>query len=270
MTSIVDTHAHLDLPEFDDDRDAAIARALDAGVSAIVAIGFSPERWVSTAALTATHPMLVRSVGLHPTHANEWTDDFAQRIEREASHPDVVAIGEIGLDFYRDHADPASQHAAFAAQLALARQIDLPVVIHQRNAEDAVIDAIERAGPLRGVMHCFSGDEHFASRCLELGFHLGVGGVATYKASDAVRRALAAAPIDRLVLETDAPYLAPQGHRGSRNEPAFITRAAETIAMIRGMSLGAIAEETTRNAVDLFGPALARAIAAGESRRACA
>lgn len=270
MISIVDTHAHIDLPDFDEDRDAVVHRAVAAGVSAIVAIGFNPERWVSTAALAEAYPMVVRTVGLHPNHATEWSDDLPESIEHEARDPRVVAIGEIGLDFYRDHADPDRQRVAFVEQIALAKRLDLPVVIHQRDAQGEVIELLVREGPVRGVMHCFSGDQTFAARCIELGFYLGVGGVATYKASGAVRDAIASAPLDRLILETDAPYLAPQGHRGQRNQPALIVRAAETLAEVRGTDVATIAEATTRNAVALFGDALAAAVRQGEARRACA
>ncbi|HMM40632.1 MAG TPA: TatD family hydrolase [Thermomicrobiales bacterium] len=269
MISIVDTHAHVDLPAFDDDRGVVIDRALDAGVGAIVAIGFSPERWTSTAALADAYPMVVRTVGLHPNHATDWSVDLPAMIEHEAEDPRVVAIGEIGLDFYRNHADPDRQRVAFVEQIALAKRLDLPVVIHQRDAEDEVIELLGREGPVRGVMHCFSGDQAFAARCIDLGFYLGVGGVVTYKASGAVRDAVASAPLDRLILETDAPYLAPQGHRGQRNEPALIVHAAGTLAKARGMDVATLAEATTRNAVALFGDALAAAVRNGEARRAC-
>ncbi len=269
MISIVDTHAHLDLPAFDGDRDAVIRRAVDAGIAAVVAIGFSPERWRTTAALAARYPMVVRSVGLHPNHANEWTREMPADIEREASGQGVVAIGEIGLDFYREHVDPADQRLAFTEQVRLARRLDMPIVIHQRSAEDEVLSIVEREGPVRGVMHCFSGDEQFAARCVDLGLYLGVGGVATYRSSEAIRQALSAAPLDRLILETDAPYLAPQGLRGSRNEPAMIVHAAETLAALHAVDLAAVAATTTRNAVALFGPSLATAVARGETMRLC-
>ena len=269
MITLVDTHAHLDLPVFDDDREAAIERAIAAGVSAMIAIGFSQERWATTAALVEHYPMIVRTVGLHPNHAEDWTDDFPALLGRETADQRVVAIGEIGLDYYRDHAEPAIQRAVFEEQLRLARRLDAPIVIHQRNAEDDVIALLKQEGPIRGVLHCFSGDREFASRCLELGLYLGVGGVATYKSSDSVRDALAFAPLNRVILETDAPYLAPQGHRGSRNEPAMIVRAAETLASIHGMNLAELAEATTDNAIELFGDSLADAIKAGTRRRAC-
>lgn len=269
MISLVDTHAHLDLADFDGDRGAAIARARDAGISAIVIIGYSPERWASTATLVSEEPMVVRTVGIHPNHAGEWSDSMPARIEREAADARVVGIGEIGLDFYRDHANPAMQRVAFAEQVRLARRLDLPVVIHQRAAEDDVIEILESEGPVRGVMHCFSGDALFAARCLALGLYLGVGGVSTYKSGGDIREALAAAPLDRVILETDSPYLAPQGHRGTRNEPAFIVRAAETLASVREATMAEIAEATTKNAVALFGNALAVAIRNGEELRSC-
>lgn len=265
----VDTHLHLDLPEFDADREAVIDRATSVGVVAFVLIGFNPQRWESTAELMRRHPSMVRAVGLHPNNASEWTDGLVSAIAREAQVVGTVAIGEIGLDYFRDHADPTMQRAAFVAQIRLARELDLPVVIHQREAEDDVLELLAAEGPVRGVMHCFSGDAAFAHACLDLGMYLGIGGVATYKRSDAIREAIRTAPLERLVLETDAPYLAPQRRRGHRNEPALMIDAAETLALLKEVEIGQVAAATTRNAVDLFGPALNSAVGNGKSTILC-
>jgi TatD DNase family protein len=268
VSSLIDTHAHLDLPEFDDDRAALLQRSLAAGVHATILIGFDPKRWRSTATLCAERPELVRAVGLHPNSARQWSAALHGDLEAELARGDAVAVGEIGLDFFREHADPAHQRSAFAAQLDIARATQLPIIIHQRQAEAALLEILTPYAPLRGVLHCFSGDAAFAASCLELGLHLGVGGVATYPKSAAVREALAAAPLERLLLETDAPFLAPRSHRGTRNEPAYMLETLELLAHARGVTAGAIAAATTGNAVALFGESLANALAAGRARAA--
>ena len=266
MTAIVDTHAHLDLSEFEADRDAVLARARMANVAAVVLIGFSPERWRTTASLCARYPHMVRAVGVHPNAAAGWSNDVRAALERELARGDAVAVGEIGLDFFREHAEPRSQRAAFEAQLDLAAQTNLPVVIHQRAAETEVLAAIERRAPLRGVLHCFGGSPDFAARVLATGLHLGIGGVATYPKSENVRAAVRAAPLERILLETDAPYLAPHSRRGERNEPAFIVQALRVVAATRQASVEAVATQTTANATGLFGAQLTRAIEAGQKR----
>jgi TatD DNase family protein len=270
MISIIDTHAHIDLPDFDEDRQAMVARAMSAGVHAVVVIGFCRERWVSTAALVKDLPFVVRAVGLHPNHASEWSPAVLDGLQHELEGDGVVAIGEIGLDFYRDHADPDLQLEAFEAQLRLAIQRELPIVIHQRSAESAVIEVLAPYAPLRGVMHCFSGDRAFAAQCLSLGLHLGVGGVATFPKSGAVREALTFAPLDRIIVETDAPYLAPQGHRGKRNEPAWIVAALDVLASIHGVTLDQMSQATSANAERLFGEQLTHARRAGAELAGCA
>lgn len=270
MTALfVDTHVHLDLPEFDDDRQAVIDRAIRAGVGAFVLIGFNPERWESTAGLLRQHSNMVRAVGLHPNNADIWAESLLPAIEREAQVTGTVAIGEIGLDYYRDHAEPAIQRAAFMAQVRLARELDLPVVIHQREAEADVLEIIAQEGPVRGVMHCFSGDAAFAQSCLDLGLMLGIGGVATYKRSDAIRDAIRRTPMERLMLETDAPYLAPQSRRGRRNESSLMIDAAETVATVKAVEIAHVAAATTDNAIRLFGDALTAAVEHGKSMTTC-
>jgi TatD DNase family protein len=266
VTSLIDTHAHLDLAEFDDDRIAVLERSLEAGVHATLLIGFDAERWRSTAALCGARAELVRAVGVHPNSAEQWSAETQRGLEAQLDSGDAVAVGEIGLDFFRTHADPDQQRAAFVTQLDLARAARLPIIIHQRQAEAELLETLGPYAPLRGVLHCFSGDAAFAARCLELGLHLGVGGVATYPKSGAVREALAQAPLERLLLETDAPFLAPLSKRGKRNEPAYMVETLEVIARERGASVDAIAAATTANAVALFGAPLERALAAGRAR----
>lgn len=269
MISLIDTHSHLDTSAFDSDRDAVLAAALKAGVHAIVLIGYDPERWRSTSDLCQRYPFLVRAVGVHPNSASIWSPSVQQLLEREVASGTVIAIGETGLDFFREHADPALQLAAFRAQLALAKTCGLPIIIHQRAAEAEVLATLAEFAPLRGVMHCFSGDTLFANQCRGFGLHLGIGGVATYPKSIAVREAVAHVPISSLLLETDAPYLAPQSRRGKRNEPAFLIETLETVAEVRDEPQESVADATTENAEQLFGPTLAAARAAGMDSALC-
>lgn len=261
---LVDSHLHLDLEQFDDDRDAVVARARADRVQGFVLIGFEPRRWRSTAGLCARYPGMVRAAGVHPNSAATWEAGTPAALAAELGKPGVVAVGEIGLDFYRDSADPESQRAVFAAQLELARALNMPVIIHQRAAETEVLSTLERFAPLRGVMHCFTGDSEYAAQYLALGLHLGFGGVLTFPRSEGVREAARSAPLDRLLLETDAPFIAPQPWRGRRNEPAYVTAVAAQLAEVRGVGLDALAEQTTSNAVELFGQQLANALPEAE------
>lgn len=261
---IVDTHCHLDFDAFDDDRAAVLERAANAGVRALVLIGIHPGAWRKTAQLSASNSGIVRAAGYHPTSVvNEWSFDAVELLGAELRADDIVALGEIGLDFYRSEDSRAEQVAAFRTQLDLARDFDLPVVIHQRAAEDETLQILSENAPRRGVMHCFGGDTAYAERCVELGMHLGIGGVATFKRSDDVREAITEVPLNRLIVETDAPFLAPQSHRGRRNEPAYLKEVVRMIADVKGSTMDEIAETTTSNAVGLFGERLQSAVDAG-------
>jgi len=251
---LIDTHCHLDLEAFDADRQAVIARARSAGVGAFLVIGFAPERWRTATALAESTPGVFATVGLHPTEAARYDDELGRALLQAAGNPRVRAIGEIGLDYYWDTAPREVQREVFLRQVLLAKRLGLPFVVHQRDAAGDVIAVLREAGPPhRGVMHCFTGDLAYARACLELGMHLGVGGVVTYKRADDVREALRWAPLDRLVLETDSPYLAPVPYRGQRNEPAYLPIVAEKLAVLRGVSREEVARVTTENAVRLFG-----------------
>lgn len=263
MKPIIDTHCHLDLEQFDADRVEMLQRAQDAGVAAMVLIGFNPDRWRETAKLCADRPEMVRTVGIHPNDAEIWDGSVRADLIQEIKSGNPVAVGEIGLDFFRSRDTAEQQQQAFEEQLEIAREHDLPVVIHQRAAELEVLRTLSGTPGVRGVMHCFTGDLAYAERTLELGFYLGIGGVVTYPKSDDVREAVAAAPSDRLLLETDAPFLAPQSHRGKRNEPAYLSEIIMEVARVRGTTVEAVAEQTTENALRLFGPALKGAMNSG-------
>lgn len=251
-TFLIDSHAHLDDGAFDEDRDAVVARAREAGVGAIVNVGYSEARWASTAALCATFPEVYAVLGWHPHEAATWEVAALGRLRAALAGPKVVGVGEIGLDFYRDYAPRDQQRAAFRAQLALARELALPVVIHSRAAEDEVVATLAEAGMARGVLHSFSGGLDTARRALDLGLHLSLTGPVSYPKAEHQRDLARLIPLDRLLLETDCPYLAPQPRRGRRNEPAFVRFTAAAIAAARGEAVEEVVAATTASARGLF------------------
>jgi len=255
-----DSHAHLDAPQFDEGRTAVFQRAADAGVRAIINVGYNPATWPTTLALAATHPGIFACLGLHPNDAATWDDAMIATLAELHAQSKVVAVGETGLDYYRDYAPPERQRAAFGAQLALARTLGKPVVIHHREAREDLL-AMLRAevaahGPVRGVLHAFSGGPTFAAALLTLGLHLGIGGPVTFKNATELHDAVRALPLDRLVIETDSPWLAPHPHRGRRNESAYVALVAERIALLKETDVETIAAATTANAARLFGIAV--------------
>ncbi|HEY0229620.1 MAG TPA: TatD family hydrolase [Dokdonella sp.] len=250
---LIDSHAHLDAAEFDADRDAVIARARAAGVAAqvipaITLAGFAKLRDLC-AAQTGLHP----AYGLHPMylaeHRPHHLDDLRGWIERERP----VAVGECGLDFFVEGLDADLQRDYFQRQLELARDFELPLILHARRAVDEVIATIRREGPLRGVVHSFSGSVEQARQLWKLGFCIGIGGPLTYERARRLREIVASMPIEFLLLETDAPDQPLSGHRGERNEPARLREVAEVVAALRNESLDAVAAATSNNAARLFG-----------------
>ena len=250
---MIDSHAHLDDEAFDHDREATIERAREAGVSAIVNVGYNATRWRSTLALSAAWAEVYAVVGLHPHEAESWSAGTRARLREALAEPKVVGLGEIGLDFYRDRAPREAQRAAFRAQLELARELALSVVIHSRAAEDETVATLADASVTRGVLHSFSGSVATARRALDLGLHVSLTGPVSYPKAEEQRDLARAIPLDRLLLETDCPYLAPQPRRGRRNEPAFLRFTAEAIARARGEPLERIIAATGTNAIRLFG-----------------
>lgn len=259
MDVIVDTHAHLDDPAFDADRDAVVDRAREAGVAAIVNVGYDEARWASTLHLAGRHAAVYAALGVHPHEAAAWDAALGGRLRRALGAAKVVALGEIGLDFYRDYAPREAQRAAFTAQLALARELDLPVVLHSRAAEDEVVATLAEHRIARGVLHSFSGSAETARRALDLGLHVSLTGPVSYPKAEHQRDLARLVPLDRLLLETDCPYLAPQPRRGRRNEPAYVRYTAEAIAAARGEDVARVAAATTANAAALFGLPVAAA-----------
>jgi TatD DNase family protein len=251
---LFDTHAHLHFPEYADDREAVLARARAAGVHGLVTVGTDMDTSVAAIALAAREPGVWASVGVHPHDAAEADEGVLTHIERLAAGPGVVAVGEIGLDFFRNLSPPDVQDVVFRRQLDLARRVGKPVLVHCRDAhaETVAILSEARVGEVGGIMHCFSGDVAVARRCLDLGLLISLAGPVTYKNARALPDVARFVPADRLVVETDSPFLPPEGYRGQRNEPAYLTLTAARVAELRGEPLEALAARMTDNARALF------------------
>jgi TatD DNase family protein len=250
--TLVDSHCHLDGKSFDADREAVIRRAREAGVEIMVAIGSGdgPPDLQAGVRLAEQFEFIFATVGVHPHDAAKALDSTYDEMLSLSANPKVIAIGEIGLDYHYNFAPPEVQRAVFIRQLSAARQARLPVVIHTREAwadTFAILEDHWPAGGPGGIMHCFSGGPEEAERALRLGFHLSFSGIVTYPKAAEVHEAAKLCPLDRLLVETDAPYLAPVPHRGKRNEPAFVVRTAERLAGLKGCSLEEIAAATAAN-----------------------
>jgi TatD DNase family protein len=250
---LIDSHAHIQLDRFDADREAVLERAQAAGVHAILVIGFDLETSRGAIELAEKYDQIYATVGMHPHDARDLDDETVRIFRDLTTHPKVVALGEMGLDYYRDLSPRPVQQEAFERQLDLAEELNLPIVIHNREAYHDILPILgARRGKIRGVMHCFSGDVEIMHQSLALGFYIGIGGPVTYRKSDALQEVARKVPADALLVETDCPWLAPQFRRGKRNEPAYVRATAEKIAGLRGISLEAIGEMTTQNFEDLF------------------
>lgn len=250
---LIDTHCHLEMAQFDADREDVIARAFATGLTHMITIASDLNSNGQVIALSERHPAIYCSVGLHPHDARDYDEAFDARLISLASHDKVVAIGEMGLDYHYDHSPREVQRAVFARQLELARELNLPAVIHSREATQDTLKLIAQSRISSGVMHCFSGDIAMARRVLELGLHISIAGPVTFPKSAELKEVAAFVPDDRLLIETDAPYLTPVPYRGKRNEPAHVAHTARHIAELRGITLQDIARITTVNAMRLFG-----------------
>lgn len=246
---LVDSHCHLDDEQFDSDREEAIARARAVGVEIMMAIGTGngPPDLEAAVRLAERYPFIYATVGVHPHDAAKASEHTFAALSKLAEHPKVLAIGEIGLDYHYDFSPRPVQAAVFAGQLAIAGAVGKPVVIHTREAWDDTLSMLRAGWNGGGIMHCFTGDAHQAREALDLGFYLAFGGVLTFPRAESVREAARITPSDRVLLETDCPYLAPVPKRGKRNEPAFMVETARRLAEVRGCSLEEIAELTTTN-----------------------
>lgn len=255
---LIDTHTHLDDARYNDDREAMIARAREAGVDAFVTIGCDLVTSQSAVTLADQYPFVYASIGVHPHEVKHIGDGWYNEFRQLAKHKKVVAYGEIGLDYHYNHSSPKEQRERFREQIQLARELKLPVIIHTREAQEDTIAILkeENASEVGGVFHCFSGDAALAKAALELGFYLSFSGIVTFQNATMLRDIAKTVPLDRLLIETDCPYLTPVPHRGKRNEPAFVSCVAQQLATIRadepGMTVERMGTLTTRNAKRLF------------------
>ncbi|KRE95898.1 hydrolase TatD [Paenibacillus sp. Soil766] len=252
---LTDSHTHLNAEQFKEDQEEVIQRALEAGVTRIVNVGFNRETIPSSIELAEKYDWIYSTVGWHPVDAIDMMPGDLEWIESLCQHEKVVAIGEIGLDYYWDKSPKDVQQRVFREQIRLARKLGMPIVIHNRDAHQDILTILkeEKAAEVGGIMHCFSGSWETAKRCLDMNFHISFGGPVTFKNAVQPKEVLAQVPLDRLLIETDAPYLTPHPFRGKRNETGYVRLVAETAAEIRGMTLEEIAEITTNNAIRLLG-----------------
>jgi len=253
---LVDTHCHLTDPKFSADRDATIARALEAGVTHIVAVGGGGPVEASEEALelARTHEFIRSTAGIHPHDAKDFDDATEARVARLLEHDRCVAVGETGLDYFYNHSPADVQKNALARHVALARRTGKPIVLHCRDAESDLrsVLASEAPGGLGGVVHCFTGNYEDARWALDFGLFISFSGILTFPKSEAMRDVASRLPLDRLLVETDSPYLAPAPHRGKRNEPAFVARVAERLAQVQHTDIARVLDVTGRNAAALF------------------
>lgn len=262
---LVDSHCHLDFPDFAAELDDVIARAEAAGLERIVSISTRLRRHGETLALAERFPNVYCSVGTHPHEAGEESNLAAEDYVRKAEHPKVVAIGEAGLDYHYDFSPRPAQEQGLRTQIAAARATQLPLVIHCRDADADMVRILDEEmgkGAFSAVLHCFTGTRQLAEAGISLGFYVSFSGILTFKKSDDLRAIAAELPANRILVETDAPYLAPGRFRGKRNEPAYVVETAKVLAQIRGVSLDQIARQTTDNFHSLFAKVPRRAVAA--------
>jgi TatD DNase family protein len=252
---LVDSHCHLDFPALAEDRDGVLARARAAGVGVMQTIGTRLDGFEQVVAIAEANPDVWCSVGVHPHRAAKEPLDSPDPLLRWAGHPRVIGIGESGLDYHYDHSPRDVQAALFRTHIAAARDSGLPLIVHTRDADDdtaALLRAAMDEGRFTGVIHCYSSSPKLGFAAIEMGLHLGLGGILTFKRSDQLRATLRELPLDRLLLETDAPYLAPEPFRGRRNEPAHVAHVAAALAELKGLALAEIEAATTDNFFRLF------------------
>ncbi|PYZ91538.1 hydrolase TatD [Salipaludibacillus keqinensis] len=252
---LFDTHVHLNADQFEDDVEEVITRAKEVGVENMVVVGFDEKTINKALSLIEEYDFLYAAVGWHPVDAIDLTEEYLAWIEELAAHPKVVAIGETGLDYHWDKSPKDVQKEAFRKQIHLAKRVNLPIIIHDREAHQDIVDILkeEKAEDIGGIMHCFGGSVEIAQECLKMNFHISFGGPVTFKNAKRPKEVAKEIPIDRLLIETDAPFLAPHPYRGKRNEPAYVKLVAEQLSELKGISYEEVANQTTTNAKKLFG-----------------
>jgi len=251
---LFDTHVHLNAHQYSEDFEEVIERAQEAGVSSMVVVGFDEETIQKAMALTERYDFIYAAVGWHPVDAIDMTDEHLQWLEELAAHPKVVALGEMGLDYHWDKSPKDVQKEVFRKQIRLAKKVKLPIIIHNREASADIVAILqeEDAQEVGGIMHCFSGSVEIAEQCLAMNFYLSFGGPVTFKNAKKPKEVVKHVPLDRLLIETDCPYLTPHPFRGKRNEPAYVKYVAEEIAKLKEIDYEQLAKITTENAKKLF------------------
>ncbi len=251
---LFDTHVHLNADQFQEDLEEVIDRAKKAGVSRMVVVGFDRLTITRAVSLIEKYEWLYAAVGWHPVDAVDMTDEDLNWIEELAGHPKVVAIGEMGLDYHWDKSPKHIQKDVFRRQIRLAKKVKLPIVIHNRDATQDIIDILkeEKAEEIGGIMHCFSGSAETALECVKMNFYISLGGPVTFKNAKKPKEVAKEVPLDKLLIETDCPYLAPHPYRGKRNEPSYVKRVAEEIAELKNLSYEEVASITMENAKKVF------------------
>ncbi|KZZ86514.1 MULTISPECIES: TatD family hydrolase [Bacillaceae] len=252
---LFDTHAHLNAVQYKEDLEEVIDRAKAEGVEKIVVVGFDTDTITRAMELTDQYDFIYAAVGWHPVDAIDMTDQDLEWIKELASHPKVVAIGEMGLDYHWDKSPKEVQKEVFRKQIALAKEVKLPIIIHNRDATADVVEILREEGAeeVGGIMHCFTGSAEVAKECMDMNFYISFGGPVTFKNAKKPKEVAAEIPLDRLLIETDCPYLTPHPFRGKRNEPGYVKYVAEQIAELRGMTYEEVAQITTKNAKKCFG-----------------
>lgn len=251
---LIDTHVHLNAEQYKDDVEEVIKRAREAGVKKMIVVGFDTETIERAMELVERHEFLYAVIGWHPVDAIDCTEADLAWIESLTKHPKVVGIGETGLDYYWDKSPKELQIELFRKQIRLAKKLDLPIIIHNRDATADVVRILqeEEAQTVGGIMHCFSGSVEVARQCIEMNFMISLGGPVTFKNAKMPKKVATEIELEHLLVETDAPYLTPHPHRGKRNEPFYVTLVAEEIAKLKEMTYEEVAEQTTANALKLF------------------
>lgn len=252
---LFDTHVHLNARQFFEDRDETIQRAFAAGVKYMTVVGFNTETIPLAMEIAESCETIYAAVGWHPVDAIDMTDKDLDWIEELSSHPKVVAIGEMGLDYHWDKSPKEVQKEVFRKQIRLAKKVNMPIIIHNRNATEDIIEILreEDAKTVGGIMHCYNDSVKYVQACLDMNFYISLGGPVTFKNASLPKEVAKEVPLDKLLVETDAPFLAPHPYRGKRNEPAYVKLIAEKIAELRGLTLEEISEITTNNARKFFG-----------------
>ena len=254
MTMLIDSHAHLEMREFDADRNQVIDRALRVGVDLIVTIGTSLADSRKAAEIASRYPCVYAAIGVHPHEVKDIDPHTYDSLNKLATHDKVIAFGEIGLDFFRNLSPRDIQLKRFSEQLEIAHELNLPIIVHDRDAHKETLDLLRKwPGERKGVIHCFSGDYKMAQECIDMGFYISVTGAVTFKKSEVISEVVRKIPLERILIETDAPFITPEPHRGKRNEPSYVIFTARKIAELKGVTMEEVGRITSKNTRQIFG-----------------